>query len=555
MTIRTSLPTRKFKQKPIIWTISGADCSGGAGIAADIKTGHSLNVEVCHLITANTVQNSAELSAVNVIEVQVLAQQAQALRFDKPPAVIKIGLMVNSAQVNWLVAALLILKQQLPDLLVVYDPVGQASVGGRLSGLTAKALAPLMPLIDVITPNLIEAKQLSGLNPKNTHNAKLLALNILQLGCKAVIIKGGHTDSENTDNAEKNYAAKTHCIDICLQSLNLSSSALISLQSPKINTNYSHGGGCSFASALASFLAHGYLLRDAFTLTKAFINQGLSSCTNIPNDNNKGKNQGEGEGESQNNLDINNSSINNVNNENYYGAFQQGAWPTKLRYFPNVISPLYQQVKLSPNFPSLGLTVSEKLGLYPVIDSLAWLECLLPLNLNIIQLRIKSENTAELGMLIEKAVTMANDYTCRLFINDHWQLAIKYGAYGVHIGQEDLNSADLNAIAKSGLRLGISTHGCYEFLLAKQLQPSYLAIGAIFPTNTKDMTGQIQGLTNLRQILALADNIPIVAIGGINQQRLEQVWRTGVSAVAVVTAITQAEQPVLATQTMQALLS
>jgi hydroxymethylpyrimidine kinase/phosphomethylpyrimidine kinase/thiamine-phosphate diphosphorylase len=547
MTFTTSLPTRKFKQKPIIWTISGADCSGGAGIAADIKTGHNLNVEVCHLITANTVQNSAELSAVNVIEVKVLAQQAQALRFDKAPAVIKIGLMVNSAQINWLVATLLILKQQLPDLLVVYDPVGQASVGGRLSSLTANALAPLMPLIDVITPNLIEAKQLSGLNPKSIHNAEVLATKILQLGCKAVIIKGGHTDSDNTEDTEKNNLAKTHCIDICLQSLSLS--ALISLQSPKINTNYSHGGGCSFASALASFLAHGYLLRDAFTLTKAFINQGLSLSADISSGNNQGK------GKSQNNLEVNNSSINNANNENYYGAFQQGSWPTKLRYFPNVISPLYQQVKLSPNFPSLGLTVSEKLGLYPVVDSLSWLECLLPLNLNIIQLRIKSDNNAELDLLIEKAVTLASNYNCRLFINDHWQLAIKYGAYGVHIGQEDLNSADLKAIAKSGLRLGISTHGCYEFLLAKQLQPSYLAIGAIFATNTKDMTGQIQGLTNLRQILALADDIPVVAIGGINQQRLEQVWRTGVSAVAVVTAITEAEQPVLVTQTMQALLS
>ena len=549
MTFTPSFQTRKFKKKPIIWTISGADCSGGAGIAADIKTGHGLNVEVCHLITANTVQNSVELSTVNVIEVQVLAQQAQALRFDKPPAVIKIGLMVNSAQINWLVATLLILKQQLPDLLVVYDPVGQASVGGRLSSLTTKALAPLMPLIDVITPNLIEAKQLSGLNPKSIHNAKGLAAKILQLGCKAVIIKGGHTDSDNTEDAEKNNLPKTHCIDICLQSL----SALISLQSPKINTNYSHGGGCSFASALASFLAHGYLLRDAFTLTKAFINQGLSLSADISSGNNQGENQGEGK--SQNNLEVNNNSINNANNENYYGAFQQGSWPTKLRYFPNVISPLYQQVKLSPNFPSLGLTVSEKLGLYPVVDSLSWLECLLPLNLNIIQLRIKSDNTAKLDLLIEKAVSLASNYNCRLFINDHWQLAIKYGAYGVHIGQEDLNSADLKAIAKSGLRLGISTHGCYEFLLAKQLQPSYLAIGAIFPTNTKDMTGQIQGLTNLRQILALADNIPIVAIGGINQQRLELVWRTGVSAVAVVTAITQAGQPVIATQTMQALLS
>ena len=149
---------------------------------------------------------------------------------------------------------------------------------------------------------------------------------------------------------------------------------------------------------------------------------------------------------------------------------------------------------------------------------------------------------------------MARLYNCRLFINDHWKLAIKYGAYGVHIGQEDLQDADLYAIANAGLRLGISTHGCYEFLLAKQLRPSYLAIGAIFPTKTKNMTGQIQGLKNLTQILSLADTIPIVGIGGINQQRLTQVWSTGVSAIAVVTAITQAQQPLSATKAMQVML-
>jgi len=97
---------------------------------------------------------------------------------------------------------------------------------------------------------------------------------------------------------------------------------------------------------------------------------------------------------------------------------------------------------------------------------------LLPLYLNIIQLRIKSDNTAALALLTEKAVALASDYNCRLFIHDHWQLAIKYGAYGVDIGQEDLNSADLKVIVKSSMRLSISTHGCYELLLAKQLQPS-----------------------------------------------------------------------------------
>ncbi|ASP46439.1 thiamine phosphate synthase [Cognaticolwellia beringensis] len=533
MRIETALLGNKLQKKPIIWTISGADCSGGAGIAADIKTGHNLNVEVCHLITANTVQNSSELIAVNPTQVEILALQVQALRFDKPPAVIKIGLIANREQINWLIDMLSEIKSQLPNLLVVYDPVGRASVGGCLSSLPNSVLAPLMPLVDVITPNFIEAKQLCTLTTTSSVNdTRFMAEKILRLGCKAVIIKGGHNATEKPNDNN------THCTDVCLQSLSPTSSQLFTLQSPKINTSYSHGSGCSFASALASFLAHNYLLRDAFTLTKAFINQGLLLATEVKNDIS----------------DDMRDDKNEVDRNRYYGAFEQGFWPSKPNNFPIIINPLNQKLQSTKCFEPLDLSEGEKLGLYPVIDSLAWLALLLPLNLNIIQLRIKGNNIIEVEPMIEQAVAMARDYNCRLFINDHWQLAIKYGAYGVHIGQEDLNGADLNAIAKAGLRLGISTHGCYEFLLAKQLQPSYLAVGAIFPTKTKNMTGQIQGLENLTQILALADTTPVVAIGGINQQRLDKVWNTGVSAVAVVTAITEAQQPVTATKTMQARL-
>ena len=138
-----------------------------------------------------------------------------------------------------------------------------------------------------------------------------------------------------------------------------------------------------------------------------------------------------------------------------------------------------------------------------MIDSIYWLKTLLPLKPNIIQLRLKNKSQAELESTIAEAVALCRDTSTQLFINDYWQLAIKYQAYGVHIGQEDLQQADLKAIHQAGIRLGISTHGCYEFLLAQQLKPSYLAIGAIFSTRTKDMTGQIQGLDNLSHILKL----------------------------------------------------
>ena len=509
------------KKKPIIWTISGSDCSGGAGIAADIKTGHGLGVEVCHLITANTVQNSSQLISVNPVSIDILQQQFDVLIADKPSAVIKIGLVANVEQVLWLAKLLKQVKHSNKNLISVYDPVGQASVGGSFNALTLEQLTPLLKQVDVITPNLMEAKSLDRFDQvaQETTAEKLAKKIYDDFSITSIIVKGGHSDEDNG-----------LAIDYCYHQLNQLSEEkqdnqekqhqVISYQlsSPRINTHYSHGGGCSFATALASFLAQGYLMRDALMLSKAFISQGLSAS----------------------------EQVSELNGHQYYGAFEQQNWPCNAKFFPNVVDQLSLQYHDLPAFNSLELK-DKKLGLYPVIASLYWLKRLLPLGLEIIQLRVKNLSEDELEQVIITAVELAKDYNTRLFINDYWQLAIKHGAYGVHIGQEDLADADLVAIQQSGIRLGISTHGCYEFLLAQQLQPSYLAIGAIFPTKTKDMTGQIQGLDNLRQVLALrpaekALQIPVVAIGGITLERAQEVAVTGVESIAVVTAITEATQ-------------
>jgi len=509
--------------KPIIWTISGSDCSGGAGIAADIKTGHALGVEVCHLITANTVQNSQQLLSVNAISVDILQQQATVLIDDKPPSVIKIGLVANVEQVLWLAKLLEQYKQLMPNFISVYDPVGQASVGGNFSTMTLDQLSPLLRQVDVITPNLMEAKHLARFadaidkNDENVTAVEVLAKHIHQnFAISAIIIKGGHSADEQSSS------------DYCYHQLNqlhgkqdnqdkTQTAISYQLSTKRIESHYSHGGGCSFATALSVFFAQGYLVRDAFTLAKAFISQGLAASEQVS--------QSFG--------------------HQYYGAFEQQGWPRESQHFAEVVDPLNIEYKNLTTFKSLNLA-GKKLGLYPVIDSLYWLKRLLPLGLEIIQLRVKNLVESELDQIIIDAVKLAKDYDTRLFINDYWQLAIKHGAYGVHIGQEDLQDADLSTIQQSGIRLGISTHGCYEFLLAQQLQPSYLAIGAIFSTKTKDMTGQIQGLDNLRQVLALRPEkirlqIPVVAIGGINLERAAEVVATGVESIAVVTALTEAE--------------
>ncbi|AJJ64872.1 thiamine phosphate synthase [Yersinia aldovae] len=186
-------------------------------------------------------------------------------------------------------------------------------------------------------------------------------------------------------------------------------------------------------------------------------------------------------------------------------------------------------------------TTEPRLGLYPVVDSVLWIERLLAAGVTTIQLRIKALDDTQVEQDIAAAIALGKCYQARLFINDYWRLAIKHGAYGVHLGQEDLQTTDLAAIQQAGLRLGVSTHDEHELSIAKAVRPSYIAIGHIFPTQTKQMPSSPQGLAVLKQMVENTPDYPTVAIGGISIERVPAVLATGVGSVAVVSAITQAE--------------
>ena len=187
-------------------------------------------------------------------------------------------------------------------------------------------------------------------------------------------------------------------------------------------------------------------------------------------------------------------------------------------------------------FPS----TPHKLVLYPVVDSVAWIARLLEAGVTTIQLRIKDLPDEQVEEDIAAAIALGRRYQARLFINDYWRLAIKHGAYGVHLGQEDLDTTDLAAIHRAGLRLGVSTHDDAELARALAVKPSYIALGHIFPTQTKDMPSAPQGLAELKRHIAGLADYPTVAIGGISIDRVPAVMACGVGSVAVVSAITQA---------------
>ncbi|MEQ9742804.1 thiamine phosphate synthase [Pectobacterium actinidiae] len=194
---------------------------------------------------------------------------------------------------------------------------------------------------------------------------------------------------------------------------------------------------------------------------------------------------------------------------------------------------------------------SQRLGLYPVVDSVEWIERLLSVGVKTIQLRIKDRSDEQAETDVIQAIALGRRYQAQLFINDYWKLAVKHQAYGVHLGQDDLDTADLTAIKKAGLRLGVSTHDDPELARAVALNPSYIALGHIFPTQTKDMPSAPQGLAELaRHITDLEDRFPTVAIGGISMDRVPAVLATGVGSIAVVSAITQAPDWRQATTTL-----
>lgn len=191
-----------------------------------------------------------------------------------------------------------------------------------------------------------------------------------------------------------------------------------------------------------------------------------------------------------------------------------------------------------PDFPP----VPFRLGLYPVVDSVEWIARLLDAGVRTLQLRIKDKRDEEVEEDVMAAIALARRYNARLFINDYWRLAIKHQAYGVHLGQEDLATTDLTAIRQAGLRLGLSTHDDMEIDVALAARPSYIALGHVFPTQTKQMPSAPQGLATLTRHVARLGDYPTVAIGGISLARAPEVLATGVGSIAVVSAITQADE-------------
>jgi len=473
-------------RSPIIaWTIAGSDSGGGAGIQADLATFRDFGVHGCSAITALTAQNSLGVTDIAVTPASHLLAQLSALRDDLPARAVKLGMLADAATVA-LVSDFL----ENYDGAVVCDPVMISTSGSMLQDAAGGRLLRerLLPRADLITPNRPEAEALLGRTLHSRADVEAAAADLLRLGPRSVLIKGGHFGEDDA---------------LCADYWSDGRDAFW-LSGPRIATTHTHGTGCSLAAAIAAGLARGLALPDALVLAKMYVSAGLRSARAL----------GAGPGP-----------------VGHVGA------PTRIGIEDLPVLSRAAPAPPAPAFADCG----GDLGLYPVVDSADWIERLLALGISTIQLRVKDKPPAVIAAEIERAVALSRRYGARLFINDYWQLAIAHGAYGVHLGQEDLDSADLDAIRRAGLRLGISNHSYYEIARAHGIRPSYMALGPIFPTTTKMMKFSDQGLDQLRDWANLLRPVyTLTAIGGINRERAPAVLDTGVGSCAMVSAITLA---------------
>ncbi len=472
------MPSSKPSTPPVVWSIAGTDPTCGAGIQADLKTFQGLEVQGCTVITAVLAQNSMGVQRSDCLAREIVAAQLESLRADTSPAAIKIGMLGTASTIHAVAEICSRLKAP-----AICDPLILSTSGTPLldPGALEDLAALLFPHLALLTPNRPEAEHLTGMSIRSPKDVEWAAARLLSMGTKAVLIKGGHDAGEWA----RDFWTDGH------------SHAWLS--SPRIHTRHTHGGGCTLSSAIAAAMALGFSELDALVIAKAYVNQGLRHSKPLG----KGR-----------------------------GALAHLGWPADPKDLPIITLDADRPASLS--FPEI-----REIGLYPIVDRADWVGRLLALGVRTVQLRAKDLTGDALEQEVARAVQLGKERKARVFINDHWQLALRHHAFGVHIGQDDLPTTDIAALREAGLRLGISTHGYAEAARALAARPSYIAIGTIFKSPSKTFAHAPMGVAAFARLRKLV-NVPVVAIGGITRARANELLAAGADGLAVISDVTGA---------------
>lgn len=509
---------------PVIWSVAGTDSGGGAGLSADTRAAAAMGVHLCPVVAAVTAQNSLAVQSVHALPRAQVESQLWALAADLPPRAIKTGLLASVGAMQALADCIDALRAEAGSpagVALVVDPVLGATTGGAAfadEALVAAYRRLLLPRATLVTPNRGEAERLLGVAP-GALSVPELAAALRRLGPQAVCITGGDDAAKAQDLSLDWWDG---AISPWLPELG-DTTGWLAL--PRLPTAHHHGSGCTFATAATGALARGFALPDA-----AIVAKMLTWCA--------------------------------LRDGHAAGA---GAGP--LRPSPSFVADQRAMPVMSFGDEPLdaatlarwGQVLRGKLhcdhrdGLYAISDDPARIAALAADGrFAHLQLRAKrrhdgADEDERLRAAIRAALAAARGAKARLWINDHWRLALAEGATALHLGQEDwtgLGAADRALLLRGredatggGLRLGLSSHSLWELARARGLAPDYIACGPVWPTTTKDMPWLPQGLAQLAWWVRMAGR-PVVAIGGIlDADRVVACRRAGASNVCLVRAI------------------
>lgn len=566
---------------PIVYTIAGSDSGGGAGIQADLHTIHAMGCHGCSAITCLTAQNSNGVSGIHVPPSSFLQQQLESLRNDMSPLAVKVG-MLGTREIAEVVGKLLKelhRNRKKRKVWIVVDPVMISTSGSKLldDDAVEAMIEHIFPYADVITPNKFEAEGLLQRKLKTPSDIEEGARELLKMGCRSVLIKGGHTlieessaslpsdsvsgvmpssssEVQNTLEYAQDYLVSSDPAPVdgkerlCDISAASTKSKGVWMRSTRWDTQNTHGTGCTLSSAIASALALGADNRsgeskskqvgatsaihivDACCLAKAYVSAGIQRSFRL------------GPGP---------------------GPVAQTEFPCSWENFPTIVTDPTSSSRKSDSKSDFGSFCSMRafsstiedhedstvvLGrILPIVDTIGEVEQLTKIpGVTDIQLRIKDEtDPVKIMERVKVCQKHCQSNGVNLWINDYWEAAVEVGCFGVHVGQEDLAKCilegGLDRLRSKNMALGVSTHSYGELSVALGVQPTYISMGPIYATSSKKLEFHPQGLNTVRTWRRLIPpHIPFVTIGGINSlQAATENREAGADCIAVISAITQ----------------
>ncbi|RZB97642.1 Thiamine biosynthetic bifunctional enzyme TH1, chloroplastic isoform B [Glycine soja] len=486
---------------PHVLSVAGSDSGGGAGIQADLKTCAARRVYCSTVITAVTAQNTAGVQGLNILPEDFVADQLHSVLSDMHVHVVKTGMLPSLNIVKVLCQTL----RKFPIKALVVDPVMISTSGDVLVGPSVLAgfLEELLPMTDIVTPNIKEASVLLGGVPlKSVSDMRTAAKLIHDLGPRNVLVKGG--DLPNSLDAIDVFFDGEEFYELC---------------SPRVNTRNSHGTGCTLASCIAAELAKGSSMLSAVKTAKHFIEAALDYSRDMTIGNGA-----QGPFDHFLALNINQSSC-RLN-----------------RFNPNDL--LLYAVTDSAMNRKWGRSIAE--AVKAAVEGGA----------TIVQLREKDAETRDFLEAAKVCLEICHSYGVPLLINDRIDVALACDADGVHVGQSDMPARLARTLLGPEKIIGVSCKTPEQAHQAWIDGADYIGCGGVYPTNTKANNRTI-GLEGLKEV-CLASTLPVVAIGGIGLSNAREVMKLGapnLNGVAVVSALFDRECILTETRNLHALVS